>query len=220
MHLGEPEIEKTVFSLQPGEISPIVKAANQFLIFRCEKHLPAATISPQYRQITMERLKDQIVERNLRDTAGDLFQELQAGAKVVNVLNDPTLREQSPGVAALVNQRPITQRQLTEECLARYGRDMLETEINFRLLSQSLGRRNLTVSQAAINQEVTRAAQAFGYLNKDGTADVDTWVKKVTEEERISVREYIRDAVWPSVALKQLVGNQVEVTLEPSRSTV
>ncbi len=72
MHLGEPEVEKTVFSLQPGEISPIVKAANQFLIFRCEKHLPAATISPQYRQLTMERLRDQIVERNLRDVGAYL----------------------------------------------------------------------------------------------------------------------------------------------------
>ena len=213
-HLGEPAIEQVVFSLKPGEVSNIVQAANQFLIFRCEKHIPAATISPQYRQTAMKQLEDRIVERNLRSAAGDLFEKLQSKAKVVNVWNDAKLRQQSPGIAALVNNKQISIEQLMEECLARYGRDMLETEINFRLLRQALKQRKLAVTGQEIQQEIARAAESFGYLKKDGTPDSAQWIQEVTEQEGIGRNEYVRDAVWPSVALKRLVGNQVAITQE------
>ena len=49
-HVGDPTVEKVCFALQPGEVSSIVSVAGQHLIFKCEKHLPAAHISPQYRQ--------------------------------------------------------------------------------------------------------------------------------------------------------------------------
>jgi parvulin-like peptidyl-prolyl isomerase len=213
-HLGEPEVEKVVFAMQPGEVSPIVHAANQYLIFRCEKHIPAATISPQFRQSAIEQLQDRIVERNLRGAANELLERLQSGAKIVNVFNDPNLRKQHANVAAFVNERPITIEELIDECVARYGRDMLETEINFRLLNQALKARQLAVTKEALNDEVARAAASFGYLKKDGSADVAAWVAKVTEEEGIGQQEYIRDAVWPSVALKQLVSKTVNVTDE------
>ncbi len=212
-HIGEPAIEKAVFALRPGEISPIVHAANQYLIFRCEKHIPAGHISPQYRKMAEERLRDRIVERNLREAAGVMFQNLQSGAQVINVYNDPKLRQQSPGVAATINGRQITIRALADECIARYGREMLDNEINFKLLSQELKKKNLSVSQAQIDEEVGRAAEAFGYVTESGP-DVKKWLEEVTEQEGVKVEEYVRDAVWPSVALKQLVGNRVKITKE------
>ena len=48
----------------------------------------------------------------------------------------------------------------------------------------------------------------------DGSPDVDTWLKTVTAQQRITLDLYYRDAVWPSVALKKLVGEKVEVTRE------
>ncbi|MBI2480766.1 MAG: peptidylprolyl isomerase, partial [Planctomycetia bacterium] len=47
--------------------------------------------------------------------------------------------------------------------------------------------------------------------------DIDTWLKTVTENDSVTVDLYIRDAVWPSVALKQLVGENVEVKDEDLR---
>ena len=40
------------------------------------------------------------------------------------------------------------------------------------------------------------------------------WLKAVTDAEHVTVEMYIRDSVWPSVALKQIVGNTVQVTDE------
>ena len=213
-HMGEPAIEKAVFALQPGQVSEVVHAANQYFIFKCERHIPEANISPQYRRQADARLRDRIVERNLQDASNDILKQLQAKSQIVNVLNDPKLRKQSPGVAAFVNNRQITIKQLMDECMLRYGRVMTETEINYKLLSQALKKRSLSVSQASINDEIARAALAFGYIKGDGSADVSAWVSAVTEREGIEVKEYVRDAVWPSVALKQLVGGTISVTEE------
>lgn len=211
-HIGEPAVEKAVFALQPGQISEIVKAANQFFIFRCEQHIQPAKVSPQYRQQLMARLRERIVERNLRDASTQIFEQLQNSAQVVNVMNNEAYRKKAPGVAAYVNRKPITLKTLEEECLLRYGREMLDTEINFRLLNQELKRRSLTISEAALNDEVARAAESFGYLQKNGQPDVEAWIKAVTEQEGVSKEMYIREAVWPSVALKQLVAEKVTVS--------
>ena len=216
-HIGDPTVEQAVFALQEGEISNIVEAAGQFFVFRCERRLPASNISAQYRRQAGKRLHDRIVERNLRKVSATIFEGLQNDAKIVNVINDPAKRKQSPNVAAFVNGKPITKNELVEECLLRFARDMLDVEITYRLLRQELKKRNATVTQESINEEVARAAMLYGFMKKDGTPDLQAWVKSVTEKEGISPKEYIRDAVWPTVALKQLVDGDVSVTEEDLR---
>lgn len=213
-HLGEPAIEQAVFAMQPGDVSGVIHAANQYFIFKCERHLPEAVISPQFKQQAVTQLRERIIERNLRSASTDIFKQLQTDAKIVNVLNDPKLSRQSPGVAAFVNSKQITVRQLDEECLLRYGRDMLDSEINRKLLTQILKQRGMDVSSDALKQELARAAESFGYTNANGDADIEAWVKAVTEQEGLGKNEYITDAVWPSVALRQLVDAQVSVTDE------
>ncbi|MCA9166690.1 MAG: peptidylprolyl isomerase [Planctomycetales bacterium] len=211
-HMGDANIEKACFALKPGEISPIVPALGQFLIFQCEKQLPAAHISPQYKQAAYDRLKERIVERKLRDEAGVRFADLQKSAKVVNVFNDPKLRQQQPGVAATINGVAITMQQLEDECIARHGINVLDSEINYRLLVQALKSKNVAVNSADIDAEVAMAAESYGYLTEQQKPDVQRWLKDVQESEGIAVETYIRDAVWPSVALKKLVAKSVEVT--------
>ena len=213
-HLGQQELEKVAFSLKEGEISPLVQVANQYLILRCEKHLPETYISSQNLKPIQDQLHDQIRDQKLRTAASELFKKLQAESKVVNVYNDPKLREQMPGVAATINGRPITLEQLSEECLIRNGKEVVDGEINRLLLQQELQRRGKAVSQADIDEEIARAADAYGYLKPNGSPDVDAWLKAVTETDHVTVDLYVRDAVWPSVALKLLVREKVEVTKE------
>jgi hypothetical protein len=103
-------------------------------------------------------------------------------------------------------------KQLADECLLRHGEEVLEGEINRLLLTQELARRGKAVNDAAIREEIARAADAYGYLRTDGSPDVDAWLKSVTETDNVSVELYVHDAVWPSVALKALVGDQVQLS--------
>ena len=213
-HVGEPKVESAAFALQPGEISEIVSVANQFLIFKCEKRLPATPISPAYRKIANEQLKERIIDRNLRDASTTIFQKLQQGAEVVNVYNDPSTRQKYPGVAAMINGQQITIRQLAEECIARHGHAVLDDEINHKLLRQSLDKAGKKVNEKDIDVEIARAAEAYGFITRENKPDIERWLEEVTGQEGIDVKTYIRDAVWPSVALKKLVVDDVKVTSE------
>ncbi len=131
---------------------------------------------------------------------------------MVNVINDPQLRQQMPGVAATINGQKISIQQLGEECIVRYGKDVLEGEINRKILLQALKRKSTEVSEEDIDAEIARAADSFGYLTPDGKPDINGWLESVTKEDGSSIDLYVRDAVWPTVALKRLVGQNVTMS--------
>nr|MCU0875033.1 peptidylprolyl isomerase [Pirellulaceae bacterium] len=213
-HVGDPHLEQVAFGLKEGEISPVIPVGNQYLILRCEKQIPQTYISSEHLPQIEAQLKERLAEHKARVESAELFQQLQSQAQIVNVLKDANLQRQYPNTAALVNNQPITMAQLGEECLTRHGKEVLEGEINRLLLIQELRRTSKTVNEQDIDSEVARAAGAYNFLKKDGSPDVEAWLKSVTENDETTVELYVRDAVWPSVALKKLVGDNVEVTEE------
>lgn len=208
-HLGESQLENVAFSLRKGEISPVIAVANQFVILKCEDHLPAARAN---REAAAPLLQDAIRDRKLRTVATELFQTLQKTANVENIYNDPKKSKQMPGVAALLNGQKITMRELAEECVDRHGQKVLEGVIHRRLLEQGLRKRNLAVTQQEINAEIARAAKTMGKVKPSGKPDIQGWLAVMTKQQGVGVDLYIRDAVWPSVALKKLTGNSMQIT--------
>ncbi len=211
-HSSEKSVEQAAFALAEGEISQVLPLANQFLILKCEKRVPPIYVAERLRPDANRRLQDRIVDSKLRAASASLFQELQKSAKVVLIYSDAQLRKQYPGIAATINAQPITVQQLSEECITRYGAEVLDGEINRKLLMQELARRKKQVLPENIDREIERAADSYGYLTKEGKPNVTAWLKDVTEKDGATVDLYIRDAVWPTVALKQLVDGQVEVS--------
>lgn len=213
-HVGDPNIERIAFGLKEGEVSEVIPVANQFVILQCEKQLDGTYIAPRFQADAEARLRDRVQDQKMREVSSSIFKRLQDAAKVVNVFNDPQLRQQMPGVAATINGQKISIEQLGEECVVRNGKEVLDGEIQRRLLQQALKKRNTTVTEADIDQEIARAALSYGYLKKDGTADVEKWLAEVTKEEGATIELYVCDAVWPTVALKKLVDNRVEISEE------
>lgn len=211
-HVGDANLEKVAFGLKKGQISPIVQVANQHLILKCEEHLEAVYLGGPQLKMAQDQLQDRLRDQKLRAASADMFKQLQEQAQVVNVYNDPTKQKQYPGVAAVVNGQSVTIRQLSEECITRHGVTVLDGEINRRILLQELKRKNRSVDDNDIQEEVARAADAYGYIKKDGTPDVDAWLKTITEKDGATVELYVRDAVWPSAALKKLTGGTATLT--------
>jgi parvulin-like peptidyl-prolyl isomerase len=213
-HLGDANLEKIAFALQPGQISEVINVANMYYILKCEKRLPAQYLAGQQLADQQAKLKEKLKENKLRMVSSEFFEKVQKQAQIVNVLNDPQKQQQMPGVAATVNGRQITLQQLAEECLTRHGTEVLDGEINRKILQQELNRKHVAVADQDIDAEVARAADAYGFLKQDGTPDVEKWLKSITEQPGATVDLYIRDAVWPSVALKKLVGGKIDVTAD------
>lgn len=210
-HLGDANMERIAFSLKPGQISPIIPVADMHVILKCEEQVEATYLGGERLKQVRVQLTDRIRDQKMRSASGELFKKLQQEAKVINVLNDPALQQQHPGVAALINNQPVTMRQLSEECIQRHGTLVLDGEINRTILVQELKKKNATVTDADIDYEVGRAAEAYGYVRKDGKPDIDAWLKHVTENDGGTVELYVRDAVWPSAALKKLIGTSAQV---------
>jgi parvulin-like peptidyl-prolyl isomerase len=210
-HVGDAGIERAVFALQPNQLTPVVPVAEQFAILKCEALLPP-------REVPLATVRDELIEQikeeKLRDVAGRLFEKLQKEAKIQNVWNDPQLRAANPGVVATVNGDAIRYQELAEECLLRHGKDVLEVEISHLLLQQAMAKANLTIGQPDLDAEIAHAAKLAGVVDKQGQPDIALWIRTTLEEEKITESLYMRDAVWPSAALKKLTGGSIEVTPE------
>jgi parvulin-like peptidyl-prolyl isomerase len=207
--VGDPNIEQAVFGLQVNQITPVIQVNDQFAILKCEGQIPA-------RNYPMETVKQELTEKiqegKLREFAGKKFQELQSSATVQNVWNDPQLRAQLPGVVATINGEQIPYSELAEECLLRYGQEVLEVEISHLLLKQALAKASLVVTDQDLNDEMSHAAKLAGVTNKDGSVDMAKWIETATKEQGVTKDQYLRDSVWPSAALKKLTGSTVKVS--------
>lgn len=210
----EPEVENAVFKLQPGEVSDVVAIKNQFLIFKCERLYAAAQLTNEQAAMQEKLVERELFDEKLTSESGSIMEDLQKRYEVVNVYNDAKLRTQMPGVAATIGNQQIKVRNLSEECIARHGKQVLDGEINRELLTSALNAKQLQVAQADIDAEVDRAADAYGYLTTEGKIDRERWLEFVTQQDGVTVDLYVRDAVWPTAALKKLVEGSVEVTQE------
>lgn len=210
-HVGDPELERLAFSLRDGEISPVIQVGGMHVFLKSEGRYPARKVPLASVEA---QLRESIVEKKLGKVAEGLFAELQKRSAVDIVYTDAAKKNQLPGVAAVVNGEQISIRDLAEACIARHGPEAVDGMINRKLLEQACRKRNLSVTQQDIDLEIARAAAAFGKVDPRGKADVDEWLKTVTAAQGIPVALYIHDAVWPTVALKKLIGDRVEVTEE------
>lgn len=207
-HIGDAGIEQAAFALKPGQISQVLPVAGQFVILKCESHNPSRQVN---RAEVEKQLIEKITDEKLREESHKLFGQLQKSATVVNVYNNPGLRQTMPGVVATVNGDRITMKELGEECLLRHGEEVLEAEISELLLEQAVAKANITITQEDLQAEIRHAAELAGVVDAQGNADVAKWIETITKEQGIDQERYMKDAVWPSAALKKLTASSVEV---------
>ncbi|HLA86235.1 MAG TPA: peptidylprolyl isomerase, partial [Thermoguttaceae bacterium] len=211
-HGGPKEIEQAAFALRDGEISPVIPVSGQYVILKREKGLEARDVP--FDQVAPQ-LKQMLEERKVRGVAGEVFRELKKKAHCEIHFGDP--RYANSGIAAVINGEKITMGQLQDACIERHGKEVLEGTINRRLIEQACKKSKVVVTKEELAEEVRRAAEVSVPPKADGTPDVESWIKLVTEKQGVSYEVYMHDSVWPSVALRKLAGDQGAVTEEDIR---
>lgn len=210
-HLGDAVLEQAAFTMREGDVSEIIPVNNQFIVLKCEKHLPGRNVPLEN---VRKLLEDAIREKKLRLTSAQVFERLQAQSQLDLVYLDPARAAQEPGVAARINGRVMTTDAMAAECAKRHGNEVLEGMIGRKLLDQATRKSGIQITQADMDAEVAHAAVLMGKTTTPGgdEPDVAGWIKQVTETQEITVEQYMRDTVWPSAALKKLVVDSVRVT--------
>ena len=217
LNSGFPEFENMAFSLETGELSQPFPVDKQFVIMKCIRKIPAEQLGEVDVAAQSDRIKNEISREKLRGAALKLFEKMQANSKIVNVMNDPQLRRNNPGVAAMVNGKPVQQKMVSEECIVRFGKTMLAVLIRNRLLEQSLQNAGRALGEEEtsklINAEIERVAVERGFVSQ-GQPQTEAFLKFMTQDDASKVEFYIEDEVWPTIALQELVRDRVEVSEE------
>lgn len=110
-------------------------------------------------------------------------------------------------VVAVVNADPITSDQLAEESVRRYGVDMVDNMINRHLILQACVAAGIEVTNQDVSAEIHRIATKFNL-------PTDQYLQLLQDERDISPDQYAREVIWPMLALRRLVHDQVQVTDE------
>ncbi|QDV27536.1 peptidylprolyl isomerase [Aureliella helgolandensis] len=211
---GDDLLEKMAFQLAPEEISPIFQIGELHMFLQGVRKYPASMPNPQMLPLIQQRISDSLRDQRLGEAADEIFSTLQKNSQVIAVLGNPELEQKYPGVAAYINRQPIAMNQLAYECVNRHGRTILRGEIDRLLMKKELEAKQKVIIQPDIDAEIARAADSAGFINSDGSANSTAWLDSIMKEEGVTLDLYIDDAVWPSVALKKLVEDDVQVTDE------
>ena len=209
---GDSRLEDAAFALEENQVSNVLQLGDQWIVLQAVKRLSASSPSAQAMPAIRDQIIDSIRDEKMKETSSELFAELQKKAQVVKVLGDEEAVKQYPGVAAIVNGQKVTISQVAAECVKRHGNVVLEGEINRKILNQALAKVSQAVSPGDLDVEVARAAASYGYVRADGKPDVAAWLEAVVADGAATADLYIRDTVWPSVALAKLVEGQIKVT--------
>ncbi len=107
---------------------------------------------------------------------------------------------------AMINGEAITRQTLADECVARKGKEILETLIARKLIEQAIRDKKLAVTAAEVDDEIDRVAHGFSGLGREA------WLRSLDKERGISPEQYARDIIYPTLALRKLAAPMVQVT--------
>jgi foldase protein PrsA len=108
---------------------------------------------------------------------------------------------------ARVNGELVSYDMVAEECMQRYGQEVLENFINRMVIFQACRKQGVEVSEAEVNEEIVKIAKKFDI-------DPEQWFRIIQSERHLGPRQYKQDIIWPMLALKRLAGAEVTVTEE------
>jgi foldase protein PrsA len=169
-------------------------------------HLPATQPSPLKPRLglilggtAVVLLAGLVVMQSLRPSIGQAASETAGSAK----LNSAPQKQ----AFAKVGKEVISFDMVAEECVSRYGKEVLDDLINRMIIQQACDQSNISVSEEEVTMEVQRISKRF---NLEPAA----WYQMLEAERNISPMQYRQSVIWPMLALKKLAGEQVELTEE------
>jgi hypothetical protein len=110
-------------------------------------------------------------------------------------------------IVAKVNGEPITRDQLASELIEMYGKEHLQSMIGRVLVQQQCKAAQVDVTEEDVRTELSQILER----NK---LKLSEFKQQVLASQNMTLGQYLRDQVWPRLALIRLVKNKVTVSDE------
>jgi parvulin-like peptidyl-prolyl isomerase len=143
----------------------------------------------------------------IRSISNTPVAEAQVSERAAAAAPSATQATQSrdPNLMAKVNGQVITRDHLGRECLRHYGKQVLESMVNKKMIFAACQERGVTVTADEVYKEVDRLSKRFKLSREQ-------FVGMLLKERGIDERQYQQDIVWPTLALRKLAATRLEVT--------
>jgi parvulin-like peptidyl-prolyl isomerase len=212
--MGDPDLEKKAFSLQPGQVCEPYQTKEGHVIIKCDRRVPAdTTVNLDAKRAELTR---EVVARKVDAEMGKFFQALYEQAHPVLLLqpdNDGGLPpREGPAaptevVATYNGNATVTREELGEFLIARRGAEKLELLVNRRVLDKACRERGVAVTPEEIEEGLRDDLAVYKVGRKE-------FAEKVLAREKISLYEWKEDAVRTRLLLSKLCRDRVKATEE------
>lgn len=213
----DENVEREVFKLRPGMVTPLIRSPQGILLFRCDRRIPPDTTVAF--EAVREKLAAEMTELKQTQTMALAFKTMRDKARPQVLLKAaekvPTGPMPAPteAVAWLWGKEPITREELGEFLIRRFGAEKLPFLVNRRVIETACHSRGLFVSDAEIDRDLD------DYL-KTLQPVMD---RKVFEKEMLSrmgktLLEWREDVVRPKLMLGKLAQGRAKCTAEDLRN--
>lgn len=108
---------------------------------------------------------------------------------------------------AEVNGEPILRSELADELIGTYGAKQVDLLINRKLIEQACKAKKINITREELDTELTATLKRLNLKREE-------FVKRVLADREMTLGQYMRDTIWPKVALKKLVADKVVVSDE------
>jgi hypothetical protein len=206
-------LENLLVNLKEGEMTGLVPMDGFFVIFRCERHVPATNVD---RQALGEKIYYQVEEEKINRAMVHILPQILKESQITNFFETPQSQgaTQFPTIIATVNGETITSQTVAETCALRYGSEVLQGMIIHRIIQQKCKEVNITVSNEEIDAELARIAEKILPLTPDGRPSVAQLIEMQCRDMKIDPATYYSKVLWPGLALKKMAQPAVQVTQE------
>ena len=106
---------------------------------------------------------------------------------------------------AIVNGASISRQEVANECMRRFGNEVLESLVNKMLVFEECQRLGITITEQDVNNDLANKAEKLGWTS-------ERYVKFICEEKGITVDRLKRDILWSELALRRLAESKTKVS--------
>ncbi len=121
--------------------------------------------------------------------------------------NPPQQNQQQIQTLAVVNGQPITRQQIANECMRRFGEDVLESIIKKYLVLDQCRKNGIVITEKDVNDDIVAKAKKFGW-------SADRYIQTICNGKNISVDRLKNDVIWHELAIRRLASQNMQVTPE------
>ena len=234
----DPQAEKMLFGLKPGEVSPWFETPNAQMVIKCLSVVPPSTT------VTFEKarpeLERDLVEKKLNAEIPAIFAALKqrADPKLTRQVPVPPPPPAAPGIqpppapvrvphpdpkvlAVIYGNHPVTREDLGEFLIARGGYEKLELLVNKRIIEMEAARRQVTITREEMDATLTDDLFGLGLYREpppggkreDAIRQMKAdFVQHILPKYGKSLYEWEEDVLKPRLLLGKMCRDRVQVT--------